>query len=112
MIMNVKSDRFISELIQYRSELGVTRREACSAVESKEFQRMLDNNEPLPDDVCHYFNTFCRVIQPDSASQQVQEFILHEQLKVLETIKSYLTFFVVLTVLGLVLTIIATVLSL
>lgn len=73
--------------------------EMCSPEDQQKYIEMAQEGEELPDNIIHdYLNTYYDV--GDIKPEEVMQMLLMKQLKMQSTIKSYLTFFVVLTVIS------------
>lgn len=94
------------ELIQYKYDLNLMQKINCSDEENEKFASMLKDNQPLPDDVFQYkndgigYNNFYRIYSTDLNEQEINEYILYEQLKNIQSIKRGVTYFVVLSVIS------------
>lgn len=83
----------------------------CSSKDNKKYTKLLENNEPLPDEVYEYkmengegTGTFYTVYQSELTQEEKFEYITFKQLKMINTIKNCVVFFTALTVISLVIT--------
>ena len=99
------------QLRQYKFNNNVLQKIDCSIEENKEFMKLIKSKQPLPDGIFAYkYNNFdngqptgfYRIHKPDLTENEIAEYLTYKQLDLLKTIKGYLTFFVGLTVIGII----------
>lgn len=93
------------ELEQIKFELGIIQKEYCSEVEEKEFKRLKKFNQPIPEDIeiDKINDSYFRYIETDMSKEEIKELLFYRQVKYLKTIKNSIIFFVVLTVISIIL---------
>ena len=96
------------EIEKNRMLHGIHRIDYCSQKQNKEFQKMVDNKEPLPDGIKRIedSNSFVQLIEPNLSitHDDIMEYLAYLQLdsiKLLKSIQRSLIFFVILTCIGL-----------
>ena len=100
------------ELNRYRREYDLIQKIPYSYKENKEFQKMKNDGEPLPDGVVEYTVTgepigeFYHLYQANLTEAELTEYLTYKKLKMLRTIKNCIVFFTVMTVISLTLAII------
>ena len=95
---------FYDDFYKKKDELGLIRRESCSPEENQMFLEMVKNNEELPLDVFQYSETdgFYRYVSLEIDKEDLQEYYTLKQLETLNIIKNCMSFFVILTVLSMI----------
>jgi len=100
-------------LKQYRFEENLLQKIDCSKEENNEFKKLLKSNNDLPDGVYEHkselnegLGDFYRVYETDLSKDEVEELLQLKSLQHLKTIKYGIIFFVVLTVISLICSII------
>jgi len=93
------------ELEKLKFDLGIIQKVYCGKVEEEEFKRLKKLNQPIPEDIeidivndSHF-----RYAEIDMTKEEIKELLLYRQVKYLETIKNSIKFFVVLTVMSIIL---------
>ncbi len=92
------------ELEKLKFELGIIQKVYCSKVEEKEFKRLKKLNQPIPEDIeIDIVNdSYFRYAETDMTKEEIKELLLYRQVKYLEKIKNSIKFFVVLTVMSII----------
>ncbi len=97
-----------AELNTYKYDFDLLQKIPCSAQENKEYQNILKNGGSLPSGVYQYeytngapTNEFYTIYETDLTEAEIQEYLTYKQLSLIRTIKNGVSFFVVLTILGL-----------
>jgi len=93
----LKSYKFDNELLQ---------KIECSGEETKEYDRLLREGQPLPENVFHqlegsvsWFYTFHT---PDLTQEEISEYLAYRNLDLLKSIRNCLYFFVTIAVIGII----------
>ena len=102
------------EFIDLRNALGLANKKPCTDTQNKEYTELLKTGKKLPNGVFQYYSNdkdeyvdkFYVLLESDMTSEEMAEYIGYKQMFLLAKIKGYLEFFVVLTVISLVLSII------
>lgn len=97
------------ELIMLRKKFGLIEDDLCSEEENKTFRIMEGNNKPLPEGIyrCEENNlAYCRYKNTDLTENEISELLKLYQLNYLKKINAGITFFVVLTIISVTLSII------
>ena len=101
----------ISEQLQaYRLHLGISEEIMCSEEENQELIILLRNNQTLPEGVFQHRDSwngnptdkFFRATPPELSSEDRAEYLICKQIDLLMSIKGYLLFFVILTIVSIV----------
>ena len=97
------------ELLEYKEQFNLIQKIPCTRQENQAYTQLLKSGQPLPENVRKYeysmtenMEEFYTLYIPDLTEQEINEFLTYKQLSLLNTIKNYLLFFVVLTIIGLV----------
>jgi len=97
------------ELRRYKFDNGLLQKIDCSRAETKKFIKLIKSNQSLPDDVFQYTSpaddpiyAFYRIHTYDFTENEIAEYLAYKQLDLLKTIKGYLMFFVILTIIGMI----------
>lgn len=96
------------ELNEMKSDLGIISKVKCSKEEQKEFRRMKKAGEPISSEkngqifVDSNDGTFFRNVSIDMTNDEINQLMAYRQMQYLKSISSGVTFFVVLTVISLV----------
>jgi len=90
------------ELIQAQVTLGLSQMLPCNAEENRQFDKMRKEKLPLPTDVLQSSDGYYRLKDTDLSEQEVNQLLQCRQVIFLKTIKNCAVFFVVLTVIGLI----------
>lgn len=103
----------MKDKVNLRKELQHCRREMqfiqcieCSPDENRNFQNMVQNGQPLPENIHRSADNsylFYRIYESDLTEAERMELIEYRKLSALNTIKSCVVFFTVLTVISLIL---------
>ena len=100
------------ELRAYKFDLGLLQRIPCTKEENKVFCRILKEGGQLPDGVYRYTSEgneapteFYTIYEPDLTEEEKAEYLTYCRLSMLKTIKNCVLFFTVLTIIGLVATV-------
>ncbi|MCR4593735.1 MAG: hypothetical protein K5761_01620 [Clostridiales bacterium] len=90
-----------NELYDYESKYGLRIREWCSESENQKYEEMLKNGEKLPNGIHKLVgkNTFFTV-KEELSKEEKEEYLTYIKLDLLKSIKGYLLFFVILTIVG------------
>ena len=98
-----------NQLRQYKFDNNLLQKIDCSYEENKEFTKLVKTGQPLPEGVLQHkpdmgggFDGFYRLYTSDLSNDEIAEYLTYKQLDVLKTIKGYLTFFVTLTIIGII----------
>lgn len=94
------------EDLKYRN--GLLQKIDCSIEDTKKYQQMIKNGEPLPDGVFQYkdqtgtpVDSFYTIYQADLDEKEKLEYFILKQSLHIQTIKNYVLFFTVLAVISL-----------
>ena len=105
------------KLRSYKFEFDLLQKLPCSQEENKAYLDLLKAGQPLPEGVFRYeyqsgieSDEFYTVYAPELTADEIAEYLTYKKLHMLRTIKNCVVFFVVLTVIFLVLGFIYTVL--
>ena len=105
------------KLRSYKFEFDLLQKLPCSQEENKAYLDLLKAGQPLPEGVFRYeyqsgieSDEFYTVYEPELTAEEISEYLTYKKLHMLRTIKNCVVFFVVLTVIFLVLGFIYTVL--
>lgn len=98
------------ELRYHKFEFGLLQKIPCSKEENKEYQQLLKNGESLPDGVFAYVydngevstTDFYTVYEPQLTEDEIQEYLMYKQLSMIKTIRNCVLFFVILTIISMV----------
>ena len=101
-------------LTQYKYDCHLLERVPCTKEETKEYYEMLKSGQSIPEGIYRDTDSTAlfRVKEVDLTEKETREYLMLEQLKQLRNIKKCMIFFVVLTVISLIFTIISVVGSL
>ena len=94
----------------YRYEFDLLQNVACTKEENAEFEKLVKAGEELPEDVRAYKDddgvvsdkVFYRVCTDDLSEDERNEYLTLTRLSLLKTIKNCVMFFTILTIIGLV----------
>lgn len=95
-----------TELIELELEHEMARKMLCSKEENAEILEKIKNNETLPGRVFRMSDSpekFFRISNDDLTPEEKKELLLFKQLKVQQEIRSWVKFFGILTIIGLIL---------
>ena len=98
------------ELNSLKLEIGQLQRIPCSDEDNKVFEKILDEEKPLPDGVYQYMyddgelstTKFYTVEKADLTDSEIQEYLTYKQLSMVNTIKKCVLFFTVFTVISII----------
>lgn len=103
---------------EYKFRSDLKQKVPCSEKDNKLFLEMIKRGEALPEGVYRFMyetgeetNEFYTIHDPDLSWHETMEYIAFKQLETLQKIKTGVYFFVWLTVIGMVLTFLATMLG-
>ena len=107
--MKSKNSNWHQELRQYRLKYGITTHEPCSAEETARYAEMLNNEEPLPQNVHQYVSPdglplpkFYKIVKTNTAEESdLEEYLILKQLNYLRITKNCVLFLTILTIVGL-----------
>lgn len=98
-----------AELLAYKEQFDLIQKIPCTKEENKAYTQLLKNGQPLPQHVYKYeyslsedWEEFYTLYIPNLTEHEINEYLTYKQLSLLNTIKNYLLFFVILTIIGLV----------
>ena len=98
------------KLRSYKFEFDLLQKLPCSQEENKAYLDLLKAGQPLPEGVFRYeyqsgieSDEFYTVYEPELTAEEISEYLTYKKLHMLRTIKNCVVFFVVLTVIFLVL---------
>ncbi len=99
-----------NELRAYKFEFDLLQKIPCTKKENKEFEKLLSDGGTLPEGVYPYIyddgqestTAFYTVYEPDLTEAEKNEYLTYRKLSMINTIKSCIFFLTVLTVLGMV----------
>lgn len=93
-----------SKVISELWDDGLLRSEDCTFEECQDFHKRVERREPLPDDVWQIGDTarFVRLKDGAPCHEEIQQLLQLKQIWLLKSIRRMVLFFVVLTVLSLV----------
>ncbi|MBQ3284119.1 MAG: hypothetical protein IJH40_00625 [Ruminococcus sp.] len=101
------------EIESYRYDVGLLQKISCTKEENKKYLQMIKNGENLPDGIHRYtdaggneMNDFYTIYKPDLSEKEINEYLTFKKLSMINTIKNCACFFVALTVISIVITII------
>ncbi len=99
------------KLRAHKFQFGLLQKNPCSKEENTEYKKLLENGESLPEGVFPYVyfsgetstDEFYTVCESDLTEEEIKEYLTYKKLHLLRSIKNCLLFFVVLTILTIVL---------
>ena len=97
------------ELRSYKYEFDLLQKIPCTPAENKAYLELLKSGQSLPEGVFRYMyeNTeldeFYTIYQPELTADEIAEYLTYKKLHMLRTIKNCAVFFVVLTIVSMVL---------
>lgn len=92
------------ELFKLRVEFDLIQEVYCSNDEEKHIKQLIKNKQPLPNDIhANTDGTHFRFVNADISKEDMDELLLYRQLKYLKTIKSCNVYFVVLSIIFIIL---------
>ena len=101
------------EIESYRYEVGLLQKISCSKEENIKLRQMLKNGEKLPNGIYRCvdgtgteMNDFYKVYKPDLSQEEINEYLLYKKLSMINTIKNCAVFFVALTLISLMISVI------
>jgi len=108
-LMDKQAEKIRDELQRYRCEHGLAKKEDCSLEENSKLKKMIKDGSSLPNEVVQYVGSagepvglFYRMHKADLTEKEIGEYIAFKQLDTLNTIKSCLMFFVVMSLVSVV----------
>ena len=93
------------QMKSYKVDYNLFRKTPCTEGESNEFLQTIHSGEPLPNDIlCVEIDKkyFYRLEQSDLTKEEEREYLIFQQLSLLNTIKNYLRFIVILAAVGII----------
>ena len=101
------------EIESYRYEVGLIQKISCSKEDNKKYRQMLKNGEKLPAGIHRYVdvngtetNDFYTIYKPDLSKEEINEYLMYKKLSMISTIKNCAVFFVALTVISIIISVI------
>ena len=98
------------KLRSYKFEFDLLQKIPCSQEENKAYLDLLKAGQPLPEGVFRYeyqsgieSDEFYTVYEPELTADEIAEYLTYRKLHMLRTIKNCAVFFVVLTIVSMVL---------
>ena len=98
-------------LMEYKLEFGILEKKPCTKQENEAYINLLKKGENLPEGVFRYENIdgekrdeFYTICPTDLTETEIQEYITYKKLKYIKTIKNCAVFFTVLSIVGIVCT--------
>ena len=98
------------KLRSYKFEFDLLQKIPCSQEENKAYLDLLKAGQPLPEGVFRYeyqsgieSDEFYTVYEPELTADEIAEYLTYRKLHMLRTIKNCVVFFVVLTIVSMVL---------
>lgn len=93
-----------SELFRMRVEFDLIQQVYCSKDEETQIKQLIKSKQPLPDGIhTDKDGTHYKFVNSDLSKEDMDELLLYRQLKYLQTIKNCMLFFVVLTIIPIIL---------
>lgn len=100
------------ELRYHKFEFDLLQKISCTKQENKVYSQILKQGGTLPDGVFAYIydngdistTDFYTVYESDLSEAEIREYLAYKQLSLIKSIKNYILFFVILTVIGMVIT--------
>jgi len=108
--MAIKLVDLKKEIEAYKFDFNFLQKIDCSMEENKKFKQMIKDGQPLPEGIHQYEDTsyiFYQVCEIELTEKEKDEYIIFKQLEYLRSIKNSMLFFVILTIISMVITIIA-----
>ena len=101
--MNKQALDLHQQIIKYKTDNGLIQRIGCTKEETKVFRNLAKNNQPLPEDVHISKDDFSddnyyRIHSSDLSDTEIAEYLMYKQLDSIMAMKGYMYFFVVLTI--------------
>ncbi|MDF2686636.1 MAG: hypothetical protein K0S55_1818 [Clostridia bacterium] len=103
-----------SEIRQFEFDMQFLQKIDCSREENIQFSRMIKNKEALPEGIFQYktdvgadLEIFYRIYETELTNEEKQKYLQYKQLSSLQSIKNSMIFFVVLTVISLIISLLA-----
>lgn len=97
-------------LRSYKFDFDLLQKIPCTQEENKAYLAMVKAGEPLPDGVFRYeyqsgieSDEFYTVYEPELTADEIAQYLTYKKLHMLRTIKNCVVFFVVLTIVSMVL---------
>ena len=97
------------ELLDYKEQFELIQKIPCTREENKAYTKLLKNGQPLPENICKYeysmdsdYEEFYTLYIPELSDSEIAEYLTYKKLALLNTIKNCVLFFTVLTIIGLV----------
>ena len=94
------------ELNEIMLELGLVRHEPCSLEENDKYQKMERKDENLPDGISSdedsAYPIFKKIVTSDLSTEEINNLMMYRQTLYLKSIKSSMIFFVVLSIISLI----------
>ena len=96
------------ELIRMKCKLGVLKEEPCPEWENRAYRTMLKQGKPLPEGVYKDTNyddeeaEFYTIQKTGKSEEETSEYLMLKQLEAIISIKKWVTFFGVLTIISLI----------
>ena len=101
------------ELHDYKFQFGLLQKIPCSKEENKQYEKLLKEGGTLPDGVYAYryesgeaINEFYTIYEPELTESEKQEYLIYKKLSLLKTIRNCTLFFTLLTILGIIVSLI------
>ena len=97
------------ELREYKEQFNLIQTIPCTREENKHYTQLYRSGQPLPENIKRYdygmgmdYEEFYMEFIPDLNPNEINEYLTYKQLALLNTIKNSVLFFVILTIIGLV----------
>ena len=97
------------KLKAYKIEFELLQKIPCSTQENEEYRKILENGGVLPEGDFSYYDggetptsSFYKIYETDLTESEIAEYLTYKKLSLIKTIKSCVVFFTVLTVIGII----------
>lgn len=97
------------DLTEFKEKFNLIQKIPCSNEENKRYTQLSREGKPLPENVHKYDYSagmddeeFYTLYIPELSADEINEYLTYKQLALLNTIKNCVVFFTVLTIIGLV----------
>ena len=95
-----------NELRQLKFDLDLIQKDYCSKEEAKQYRKMVKARQSLPDGVKSDETGYFRYVEIDLSKENLDNLILYRQTSYLKSIKNSMIFFVFLTIVSLIISLV------
>ena len=98
------------KLRSHKFEFNLLQKTPCTKQEKKKYQKLLKDGGTLPEGVFAYDydlgetspSEFYTIYETDLSESEIREYLTYKQLSLIRTIKNFVLFFTILTIIGIV----------